>query len=180
MVDIVQMVYVSGTCLEPMMLYHIEDSTARRSVEGRIDSRRAAIRDDLVIEALQPLDVLQIGCRGQVLDGDHGTAAVRKVGSLQEAISVIAQHEFDVIVLGSGVADAWPTAAYDQIATLAGRTPVVVQTDYVAPMASLKQRHDREHDIIVATTKPSLLARLMLAAILRSRAFAEDPGAQIS
>lgn len=173
-------IWRAGHALEPMMLYHIEDSTARRSVDGRFDARRASILDDLVIEALQPLDVLQIGCRGQVLAGDYGTAAVRNVGSLQEAVSAIAQHQFDAIVLGSSVADAWPTAAYERIAALAGRTPVVVQTDYVAPMASLKQRHDREQDIIVATTSPSLLARLMLAGILRSRALAEDPGAHIA
>jgi hypothetical protein len=163
-----------------MMLYHIEDSTPRRSVDGRPYPRRTSILDDLVIEALQPLDVLQIGCRGQVLDGDHGTAAVCKAGSLQEAISIMTQHEFDAIVLGPSIADAWPTAAYEKIAELAGRTPVVVQTEHVTPMVSLKQRHDREEDIIVATTSPSLLTHLTLAAILRSRALAEGSGAQIA
>ena len=114
-----------------MMLYSFEESTAGRSVDRRFEPRRASIHDDLVIEALQPLDILQIGCRGEVLDGDYGTAAVRRTGSLQEAVSVIAQHEFDAIVLGSGIADAWPTAAYEQIADLAGRTPIVVQTEHV-------------------------------------------------
>ena len=162
------------------MLYSFEESTGGRSVDRRFEPRRASIHDDLVIEALQPLDVLQIGCRGEVLDGDCGTAAVRRSGSLQEAVRVIAQHEFDAVVLGSGIADAWPTAAYEQIADLAGRTPIVVQTGYLAPMASLKKRHVREQDVIVSTTKPSLLARLILAAILRSRALADDPGAQIA
>ena len=37
-------------------------------------------------------------------------------------------------LLGSGIADAWPTAAYEQIADLAGRTPIVVQTEHVGPM----------------------------------------------
>ena len=163
-----------------MMLYSVEESTAGRSVDRRFEPRRASIHDDLVIEALQPSHILEIGCRGEVLDGGDGIAAVRRIGSLQEAVSVIAQHEFDAIVLGSGIADAWPTAAYEQIADLAGRTPIVVQTDYLAPMASLKKRHVREQDVIVSTTKPSLLARLILAAILRSRALAEDPGAQIA
>lgn len=160
------------------MLYQID--VARPRADGRFGPRRAWIVDDLVIQALQPLDVLQIGCLGQVLDGHHGTAPVRKVTSLQEAVSVIAEHEFDAIVLGGSVADAWPTAVYEQIAALAGQTPVVVQTDYVPPMANLKKRHDREQDIIVATTSPSLLARLLLAAILRSRAIADDRGAQIA
>jgi hypothetical protein len=163
-----------------MMLYDFKASTVGRSVDRRFEPRRASIHDDLVIEALQPSQILQIGCRGEVLDGGDGIAAVRRIGSLQEAVSVIAQHEFDAIVLGSGIADAWPTAAYEQIADLAGRTPIVVQTDYLAPMASLKKRHVREQDVIVSTTKPSLLARLILAAILRSRALAEDPGAQIA
>lgn len=162
-----------------MMLYQIEGSTAQRSVEKPFDPRRA-ILDDLVIEALQPLDVLQIGRRGQPLDGDYETVAVRNAESLQEALSIIAQKEFDAIVLGSSVADAWPTAAYEQIAKLAGGTPVVVETEHVRPMANLKQRHDREQDIIVATTKPSLLPRLLLATVLRNRALAEDPGAQIA
>ena len=162
------------------MLYSFEESTGGRSVDKRFEPRRASIHDDLVIEALQPLDILQIGCRGEVLDGDYGTAAVRRSGSLQEAVSVIAQHEFDAIVLGSGIADAWPTAAYEQIADLAGRTPIVVQTEHVGPMASVKKRHVREQDVIVSTPKASLLARLILAAILQSRALAEDPGAQIA
>jgi hypothetical protein len=169
-----------GRALEPIMLYDPKGSTARRNVDGRFDPRRALILDDLVIAALQPLDVLQIGCRGQVLDGDYRTAAVRELGSLQEAVSVIAQHQFDAIVLSSGVADSWPTAAYEELARLAGRTPLVVQTEHVGPMASLKRRHDRKQDVIVSTTKPSLLARFILAAILRSRALADDPGAQIA
>ena len=160
------------------MLYDLKESKAGPSVDRRFKPRRASILDDLVLEALQPLDILQVGYRGEVLDGDDGIPASRRTGSLQEAVSVITQHELDAIVLRSGIADAWPTVAYEHIANLAGRTPIVVQTDYVAPMASLKQRHHREQDVIVSTTKPSLLARLILATILRSRALAEDPGAQ--
>ena len=161
------------------MLYLIDGSRARESVRRRSLPPRALISDDLVLEALQPLDVLQIGCRGQVLESGGGDRAVRSLGSLHEAMTIIAQHEFDAIVLGSKIADAWPTAAYEQIAKLVGPTPVVVQTDFLGPMATIKQRHDREQDVIVARSKPPLLARLILAAILRRRALAEELGAQI-
>ena len=161
------------------MLYYIDGSNARRRVDGRSDPRRASILDDLVIEALQPLGILQIGVQGQVLDADCGAAAVRKVRSLSEAVSALAQHDFDAIVLGSDVADAWPTAAYEQIARLAGPTPILVQADFVGPMTGIKQRQHREQDIVVATVSPSLLGRLALSAILRSRALAEGPGTQI-
>ena len=161
------------------MLCHFDQSIARRRVDGRSDRRRASILDDLVIEALQPLDILQIGVQGQVLDDRCGAAAVRKVRSLSEAVSAIAQHEFDAIVLGSDVADAWPTAAYEQIARLAGPTSILVQADFVGPMTTIKQRQHREQDVVVATVSPSLLRRLALSAILRNRALTEKPGTQI-
>lgn len=160
------------------MLYLIDPPSARESIGRPLRRSRAPICDDLVLEALRPLDVLQIGCPGQVLDDGDGNR-VPSVGSLHEAIALVAQHEFDAIVLGPKVADAWPTAAYEQIANLAGTTTVVVQTDYLGPMTTIKQRHGREQDVIVANAEPSLLARLILAAILRRRALAEQPGAQI-
>jgi DNA-binding NarL/FixJ family response regulator len=161
------------------MLFHLDGSTPRGCVGERSCPRRAPILDDLVIEALRPLEVLQIGRRGQVLEGDCGAAAVRQARSLHEAVGILAEHEFDAIVLGAGLADAWPTAAYEQIAKLAGRTPVLVQTDYIGPLISLKQQQARDQDIVVSTANPSLLARLILAAVLRRRALAEEPGAQI-
>jgi hypothetical protein len=103
---------------------------------------------------------------------------VRKVRSIDEAVCAVAEHEFEVIVLGSDV-DAWPTAAYEQLAEVAGSTAVLVQTDFVGPMAGIKQRQNREQDVIVATAEASLLRRLALAAILRSRALAEEPTTQI-
>jgi hypothetical protein len=135
--------------------------------------------DDLVIDALQPLSILQIGIAGQLLDGDPGGVGVCKVRSLDEAVCAIARHEFDVIVLGSDVGDAWPTAAYERIAELAVSTVVLVQTDFFGPMAGIKKRHNREQDVIVATAEPSLLRRLALAAILRSRALAEEAATEI-
>jgi len=160
------------------MLYALDGAIARRQVGRRLDPRRTSILDDLVIEALQPLNLLQIGISEHLLELGL-RAAVRKVGSLREAVSTMAQQEFDAILLGSGLADAWPTAAYERIAELAGSTPVLVQADAIGPMASIKQRQGREQDVIVATEKPSLLTRLILAAILRSRALAEEPGTQI-
>jgi hypothetical protein len=160
------------------MLCHFEGAIAKRGFGGQSVPRRALILDDLVIEALRPLHILQIGVPGQVLDGGCG-AAVRKVRSLEEAIGTLAQQDFDAIVLGSRVADAWPTAAYEQIARLAGPTPVLVQADLVGPMSAIKQRHDRKQDMIAATVRPSLLGRLALSAILCSRALAEEPGTQI-
>jgi hypothetical protein len=138
----------------------------------------ASILDDLVIRALQPLSILQIGVRGQLLD-KWGEVAVRKARSLDEAVCAVVRREFDAVVLGADVGDAWPTAAYERIAELAGPTPVVVQTGFVEPMARIKQQRIREGDIIVATANPDLLGRLALTAILRSRALAEEPKTEI-
>ena len=149
------------------------------TIRGSADRRRVPVLDDLVIEALQPLSILQIGVPAQLLDGACGDVAVRRVRSLHEAVGAIAQHEFDAIVLRSGAVDAWPTAAYEQVAMLAGATPIVVQTDFVGPMTSIKQQQDRNQDILVATPKASLLGRLVLTAILRNRALAEEPGTEI-
>jgi hypothetical protein len=162
-----------------IMLCDIHHSMARPELRGESDRRRAPISDDLVIEALHPVSILQIGVPWQLLGGDNAAVAVRSVRSLDEAVGAIAQHRFDAIVLGSGLMDAWPTAAYERIAELAGSTPVLVQTEFVAPMSGIKQQQDREDDIIVANAKPSLLGRLVLAAILRSRALADAPETQI-
>jgi hypothetical protein len=137
-------------------------------------ARHASILDDLVIRALQPLSILQIGVRGQLLD-EWGEIAVHKARSLDEAACAVARHEFDAVVLGADVGDAWTTAAYERIAELAGPTPVVVQAGFVEPMARIKQQQIRDGDIIVATANPHLLGRLALTAILRRRALAEEP-----
>jgi hypothetical protein len=137
------------------------------------------ILDHLVIEALQPVSILQIGMPGQLLNDDYEAVSVSNVNTLDEAIGAMACNEFDAIVLGSGIVDAWPAAAYEQIAGLAGSTPVLVQTDFVGPMAAIKQQQDRDQDIIVGTAKPSLLGRLALTAIMRNRALAEELGTQI-
>jgi hypothetical protein len=159
------------------MLCHFDQSVAKTG--GRSDQRRTSISDDLMVDALQPLSILEIGVPGKLWNGDCGRVAVRRVRSLEEAICAVARYEFDAIVLRSDVVDAWPTAAYEQMAGLAGPMPVLVQTDFIGPMAGIKQRQNREQDVIVATAEPSLLRRLALAAILRSRALAEEPATQI-
>jgi len=50
----------------------IDQSIARRDIGGQSDPRRALILDDLVIEALQPVRVLQVGVPGQLLQGATG------------------------------------------------------------------------------------------------------------
>ena len=54
------------------MLCHFDQSIARRDIGGQSDPRRALILDDLVIEALQPVRVLQVGVPGQLLQGATG------------------------------------------------------------------------------------------------------------
>jgi DNA-binding NarL/FixJ family response regulator len=160
------------------MLYALHGALPGRPVGRPSDTTAASRVDQLVIEALQPFDVLQVGLAGQLLEHSGG-ATVRRVATLHDAISAMAQYEFDAIVLGLDVPDAWPTAAYEQIATLAGATPVLVHADVIGPMATIKQRQDRQQDVVLAAAKPAVMRRLTLSAILRSRALAEEPGARI-
>jgi hypothetical protein len=147
---------------------------------GRFGIRGAAVSDELLIKALQPLSILQIGTQQPLLDSGRRAVATTNARSLEHGLCLFDRHEFDAIVLGSDVADGWPTVAYERLAEMAGSTPVLVQADVIGPMAIIKQRHDRAQDVIVAATGgPSLLKRLILAAILRSRALAADPGTQI-
>ena len=141
---------------------------------------KGSISDELLIEALQPLSVLQIGTQRQLLDGCRGQVTVREVRSLDQALGLLAADEFDAIILGPDLADAWPTAAYDHVAEAAGSTPVVVKADAVEPMIMVKRRQDRADDVIVSSAAPPLLLeRMTLAAVLRNRALAASPATQI-
>jgi hypothetical protein len=164
----------------PRVLTDFRHSISKRESSGPSALPRASILDDLLIETLRPVSLLQIGITWQLPDCEYGAVAVRNVRSLDEAIAALAQDEFDAIILGSALVDAWPTAAYEQITKLAGASPVLVQTDFIGPMADIKQQQDRERDIIVTNVKPSVLGRLALTAILRTRALAEEPGTQIA
>jgi hypothetical protein len=157
-----------------------QQSTDWPCAAGRFGTRGAAISDELLIKALQPLSILQIGRQQPLLDRGGRAVASTNARTLEHGSYLLDRHEFDAIVLGSDIADGWPTVAYERLAEVAGSTPVLVQADVIGPMAVIKQRHDRSQDVIVAATAgPFLLKRLILAAILRSRALAADPGTQI-
>ena len=59
------------------MLCHFEGSIAKRGVGEQSVPRRALVLDDLVIEALQPFHILQIGVPGQLLDRGYGAGFAR-------------------------------------------------------------------------------------------------------
>ena len=142
--------------------------------------RQASMSDELLIKALQPLNILQIGMQRQLLSGYRRQATVRGVGSLDQALGLLAEKEFDAIILGPDLADAWPTGAYERIAAAAGSTPIVVEADPVEPMMVVKRRQDRADDVIVrSAAAPLFLKRMILAAVLRSRALAASPDTQI-
>jgi DNA-binding NarL/FixJ family response regulator len=141
---------------------------------------KGSISDELLIKALQPLSILQIGLQPQLLGGGRGQLTVCKVRSLEQALGLLAKEEFDAIILGPDLADAWPMSAYERLAEAAGSTPVVVKADPVEPMIMVKRRQDRADDVIVSSATPPLfLERMTLAAVLRNRALAASPGTQI-
>jgi DNA-binding NarL/FixJ family response regulator len=141
---------------------------------------KGSISDELLIKALQPLSVLQIGSQRKLLGGCRGQVTVREVRSLDQALGLLAADEFDAIILGPDLADAWPTSVYEHVAKAAGSTPVVVKADPVEPMIMVKRRQDRADDVIVSSAAPPLLLeRMTLAAVLRNRALAASPATQI-
>jgi hypothetical protein len=116
----------------------------------------------------------------QVLGSCSGVAT-REAKAVDEISRLLEEEDFNAVVLGPDLADAWPTAAYERVAEVAGPIPIMVYTDSVKAMAVVKQRQERSEDVIVATdTKPRLLEHLLLAAILRNRALVASPGARIA
>jgi hypothetical protein len=163
-----------------MQSLHDHQWLGRSSVAGRLNVPKGSISDELLIKALQPLSILQIGLQPQRLGGGRGQLTVRKVRSLAQALGLLAEEEFDAIILEPDLADAWPTAAYERVAEAAGSTPVVVKADPVEPMIMVKRRWDRADDVIVSNAAPPLLLeRIILAAVLRNRALAASPATQI-
>jgi hypothetical protein len=163
-----------------MQSLHDHQWLGRSSVAGRLNVPKGSISDELLIKALQPLSILQIGLQPQRLGGCRGQVTIREVGSLDQALGLLAADEFDAIILEPDLADAWPTAAYERIAEAAGSTPVVVKADPVEPMIMVKRRWDRAEDVIVSDAAPPLLLeRIILAAVLRNRALAASPATQI-
>jgi len=122
---------------------------------------------------LQPLSLVQIGLQQQLFAGFRDQVKVRRIRSLEQALDLLAAEEFDAIVLGPDVPDAWPTTAYERLAESADTTPVVVEADSVEPMITVKQRQDRLDDTIVSSAAPILtVERVTLAAVLRHRTLA--------
>jgi DNA-binding NarL/FixJ family response regulator len=156
-----------------MQALHDHQWLGRTSAAGWLDAPKGSISDELLIRALQPLSLLQIGLHQQLLGGCRGQVVVRRVRSVEHALSLLAGEEFDALILGPDVADEWPTSAYERLAETAGSTPVVVAADPVEPMLVVKRRQDRADDEIISSAAPSLaLQRITLAAVLRSRALA--------
>jgi hypothetical protein len=144
----------------------------RHSVAGRLEVWNGSVSDELLIRALQPLSLLQIGIPQQLFSGCRGVVA-RIVRSLDHALGLLAGEEFDAVILGPELTDAWPTTAYERLAEAAGSTPVVVAAGQEERMLTVRQRQDRAHDEIISSAAPSrVLERIVLAAVLRNRAFA--------
>jgi len=153
---------------------------SRRSAAGRLEARNGSVSDELLIRALQPLSLLQIGMPQQLFDGWRGQAVVRIVRSLEHALGRLAGEDFDAIIIGPELTDAWPTTAYERLAEAAGSMPVVVAAGQEEPMLMVRQRQDRAHDEIISSAAPTLvLERITLAAVLRNRALAASFNAQI-
>ena len=156
-----------------MQALHDHQWLGRTSAAGRLDAPKDSISDEPLIRALQPLNLLQIGMSQQLFHGWHGQAVVRIVRSLEHALGRLAGEDFDAIILGPELTDAWPTTAYERLAEAAGSIPVVVAAGQEEPMVMVRQRQDRAHDEIISSAAPTLvLERITLAAELRNRAFA--------
>ena len=151
----------------------------RPGVAGGLGVPNGSVSDELLIRALQPLSLLQIGLPQPLFSGSRGEVAVRIVRSLEHALGLLAAEEFDVIILGSELTDAWPTTAYERLAEAVGSTPVVVAAEQAEPIRLVRRRQDRAHDEIISSVAPTVvLERIALAAVLRNRALAAL-GAQI-
>lgn len=149
------------------------------SVAGRLGVPSGSVSDELLIRGLQPLSLLQIGLQQQLFSGSRGEVTARIVRWLEHALGLLAGEEFDVIILGPELADAWPTTAYERLAEAAGSTPIVVAADQAESMLMVRRRQDRASDEIISSAAPPVvLERITLAAVLRNRALAAL-GAQI-
>jgi hypothetical protein len=149
------------------------------SVAGQLEVPSGSVSDELLIRALRPVSLLQIGVQQELFSGCRGEVSVRIVRSLEHAFAMLAVEEFDVIILGPELTDAWPTTAYERLAGAVGCTPVVVAAEQAEPIQMVRRRQDRANDEIISSPAPTVvLERIALAAVLRNRALAAL-GAQI-
>jgi hypothetical protein len=137
------------------------------------------MRVRMIVGALCPLSVLQIGSGKPLFhDADEGVLVAGE-GSLGGALDILGRTEFDAIVLGRGLPDAWPPTAYERLVEIAGSTPIIAWTDSVEQLTRLKAQHGRMQDLIVAAAASSLVVeQLTLAVTIRRRALAAEPGLQ--
>jgi CheY-like chemotaxis protein len=137
------------------------------------------MRVRMIVGALCPLSILQIGSGKRIFhDADEGVLIAGE-GSLGGALDILGRTEFDAIVLGRGLPDAWPPTAYERLAEIAGSTPIIAWTDSVEQLTRLKAQHGRIEDLIVAAAASSLVVeQLTLAVTIRRRALAAEPGLQ--
>lgn len=145
----------------------------RPGVPGRLGVPNRSVSDELLIRALEPLSLLQIGLQQELFRGCCGEVAVRIVRSLEHALGLLAEEEFDVVILGPGLTDAWPTTAYERLTEAVGGTPVVVAAEQAEPIQMVRRLQDRARDEIISSAAPTVvLERIALAAVLRNRTLA--------
>jgi CheY-like chemotaxis protein len=137
------------------------------------------MRVRMIVGALCPLSILQIGSGKRLFhDADEGLLVAAE-GALGDALDILGREEFDAIVLGRGLPDGWPPTAYERLAEMAGSTPIIAWTDSVEQLTRLKTQHGRMQDLIVAAAaSSSVVEQLTLAATIRRRALAAEPGLQ--
>ena len=140
----------------------------------------AKMQIEMLVGALRPLTILQIGSGERLFYGANEGVVVVTKGSLAEALATISPGAFDAIILGRGLRDAWSSTAYERVAEVAGSTPIVALTESVEQLTTLKAQRERVHDVVVtAAASSSVLEQLALAATIRRRALAANPQLKI-
>jgi hypothetical protein len=139
----------------------------------------AHMRVEMLVAALRPLAILQVGSGQRLFRNAKADVARVDEDSLSGALDTLGREEFDAIVLGWGLRDAWSATAYERVAGIAGPISIVAWTDSVEQLTTLKAQHQREQDMIVAAaTSSSVIEQLALAATIQRRALAAGPGVQ--
>jgi hypothetical protein len=57
---------------------------------------------------------------------------------LNEVLRLLEEEDFNAVVFGADVRDAWRTAAYERVAEVGGPIAIMVYTDSVEAMAMVK------------------------------------------
>ena len=141
--------------------------------DGRRRVPNGSLSRALLVKALGPFSLLQIGFQPQLFCERPAEVAARVVTTLRQALDLLASEEFDVIVLGRDITDAWPTTVYQSLAEAVRSTPVIVAADRADTMLMVRRRLERNQDEIISPAVPTIVLELIaLAAVLRHRALA--------